>query len=115
MVEHRNGHKPWVVVVYHDYGGKRFPFVCDDIHADFRRIIQIIKPDLVMMMEAYFDESGTHAGSPSMCIAGYLFAADQVLHLDREWSEVLSDYGIQFLPYCGLRSQALVNFREAFS
>jgi hypothetical protein len=27
------------------------------------------------MMEAYFDESGTHAGSPVMCVSGYLLNA----------------------------------------
>src|ERR1035438_3878625 len=47
-----------------------------------------------MMMEAYFDESGTHAGSPVMCVAGYLLSAEQALHLDREWAETLTEFGV---------------------
>jgi hypothetical protein len=45
-------------------------------------------------MEAYFDESGTDAASPVMCIAGYLFKAEQARHLEREWAEVLSEFGV---------------------
>src|SRR5580704_8258852 len=47
-----------------------------------------------MTMEAYFDESGTHQGSPVMCVAGYLFAAEQALHLSREWGETLDEFGV---------------------
>jgi hypothetical protein len=47
-----------------------------------------------MMMEAYFDESGTHANSPVMCVAGYLFTEEQALHLDREWAETLTEFGL---------------------
>lgn len=46
------------------------------------------------MMQAYFDESGTHHGSPVVCVAGYLFSEQQALHIDREWAEALRDFGI---------------------
>lgn len=46
------------------------------------------------MLEAYFDESGTHEGSPVMCVAGYLFKTEQVIHLDREWLEALDQFGL---------------------
>jgi Protein of unknown function (DUF3800) len=60
----------------------------------FGRLLQILKPDIVMMMEAYFDESGTHDGSPVVCVAGYLFDSEQAFHLDREWVEVLKEFGL---------------------
>jgi hypothetical protein len=47
-----------------------------------------------MMMEAYFDESGTHQGSPVICVAGYLLTAEQALRLDLEWAELMSDFGL---------------------
>src|SRR5437879_4093204 len=46
------------------------------------------------MMEAYFDESGTHAKSPVVCVAGYLFKQEQASHLNREWSEALRRFGV---------------------
>lgn len=47
-------------------------------------------------MEAYFDESGTHNGSPIMCVAGYLFSPQQCRKFDQEWLEVLEEFN---LPY----------------
>jgi hypothetical protein len=47
-------------------------------------------------VEAYFDESGTHDGSPIMCVAGYLFSPDQRRRFDQEWLEVLQEFN---LPY----------------
>ena len=64
--------------------------MCDEIHKNFKRLIEILGAELLVMVEVYFDESGTHDGSPVMCIAGYVFSADQALHLDREWSSVLA-------------------------
>jgi len=46
------------------------------------------------MLEAYFDESGTHRGSPVMCVAGYLFDSDQAFRLDQEWGATLADFGL---------------------
>jgi hypothetical protein len=46
------------------------------------------------MIEAYFDESGTHVGSPVMCVAGYLFTAGQARQLDLEWADALRQAGI---------------------
>jgi hypothetical protein len=60
-----------------------------------RQTFEILKPDLAaMMMKAYFDESGTHDGSPVMCVAGYLLSAEQAVHLDREWAEALAESGV---------------------
>ena len=57
-------------------------------------LISMAEPDFVMMMHAYFDESGTHASSPVTCVAGYLFESNQALHLDREWREILGKFGL---------------------
>jgi len=81
-----------VVVVYH--GGNGRADVCDEIHRNLKRLIQILGPDFIVMMEAYFDESGTHEGSPVMCVVGYLFTAEQALHLDREWAATLDQFGL---------------------
>src|SRR5689334_5463867 len=45
-----------------------------------------------MNMMAYFDKSGTHDGSPVMCVAGYLLSAEQSFRLDREWAECLREF-----------------------
>jgi hypothetical protein len=68
--------------------------VCDEVHRNLERLIENLKPDIVMMMAAYFDESGTHAGSPVMWVAGYLFTAENALQLDREWAETLTEFGV---------------------
>lgn len=46
------------------------------------------------MMEAYFDESGTHDGSPVVCVAGYLLSTEQARHLNREWASTLAEFGV---------------------
>lgn len=35
------------------------------------------------------DESGSHDGAPKLCIAGFVFEADEAVKLDAEWREVL--------------------------
>jgi hypothetical protein len=48
------------------------------------------------MIEAYFDESGTHHGSPLMCVAGYLVSANQCRHFQAEWDSILSKHGVPY-------------------
>lgn len=48
------------------------------------------------LVEAYFDESGSHEGSKTLCVAGYLFEKGQVTRLSEEWAAVLDKYQ---LPY----------------
>jgi hypothetical protein len=47
-------------------------------------------------IECYFDESGSHDGSPVLCVAGYLFTCESRIRLDLEWKTVLERYR---LPY----------------
>lgn len=63
------------------------------------RLLDILLPDggyAVQMVEAYFDESGSHDGSPVLCVAGYVFEKESCSKLDAAWSEVLSKFA---LPY----------------
>ncbi|MGP0072180.1 MAG: DUF3800 domain-containing protein [Bryobacteraceae bacterium] len=68
----------------------------------FSRFVELLVPAngralfMVQAYEAYFDESGTHEGSPIMCVAGYMFSAEQSKHFYQEWDAVLKEYG---LPY----------------
>jgi hypothetical protein len=63
-------------------------------HKSFMRLLEILRPDHVMVMEAYFDESSTHDNSPVMCVAGYLLTADNAAHLSREWGRTLTEFGM---------------------
>ena len=48
----------------------------------------------VMLSEMYFDESGTHAGSPVMTLAGYMFKSDQSRRFSRDWQKCLDRLGL---------------------
>lgn len=62
------------------------------------RLLEILLPagGVVAVMEAYFDESGTHEGSPVMSIAGYLFDKDQCDRFKDSWAETLNRYGLSY-------------------
>src|SRR5579863_9828864 len=46
------------------------------------------------------DESGSHEGSPVLCLAGYVLNKQQMSDFDREWNEVLSWQELpHVLPY----------------
>lgn len=51
---------------------------------------------VVQIVHAFFDESGTHAGSPVLCVAGYVFSKRNARLLSREWEKVLRQFD---LPY----------------
>jgi len=48
------------------------------------------------VMEAYFDESGTHDGSPFVCVAGYLFEKGNADALDVSWRAMLQEKSLPF-------------------
>lgn len=63
------------------------------------RLLEILAPEpsaIVVMIEAYFDESGTHGGSPAMCVAGYIYDRKNSVQIDKKWKAVLDKYN---LPY----------------
>ena len=71
----------------------------DSNHEMLARLLEILAPaegDLVAFLECYFDESGSHDGSPVLSLGGYLFEKEQCKALDLAWKQVLDQYG---LPY----------------
>src|SRR5271166_6522584 len=48
------------------------------------------------MVEAYFDESGSHNGSPVLCVAGYIIEKGMCVILESEWGEMLAEFNLPF-------------------
>jgi hypothetical protein len=48
----------------------------------------------MILSEVYFDESGTHDGSPMMTMAGYLFKKEQARLFSRDWAKCLKRLGL---------------------
>lgn len=73
---------------------------------DLERFFEIVAPgsgDLVSMIEAYFDESGSGQGSGFFCVAGYVFDKVRCQKLDHDWKASLDPFG---LPYFRMSSCA---------
>jgi hypothetical protein len=73
--------------------------VSDSAHEVLTRMLEILAPggsDFVAFLECYFDESGSHDGSPVLCVAGYLFDQDQCKALDLKWKASLERYKLPF-------------------
>jgi hypothetical protein len=51
---------------------------------------------VVQFVHAYFDESGSHAGSPVLCVAGYAFQKRDARLLAKDWASVLNQYNLPF-------------------
>jgi Protein of unknown function (DUF3800) len=65
----------------------------------FVRLLQILLRNggyvvALAQAQAYFDESGTHDGSPFICIAGYVFESNNSVLLNIEWRKMLNRYGL---------------------
>ena len=45
-------------------------------------------------LQGYFDESGTHAGSPAIAVAGYISTVEQWSQFTVEWKEALGEFGM---------------------
>jgi hypothetical protein len=75
--------------VYHGYDGKGLM-----LHIG-SEIIDAVLPygGMALMLHAYFDESGTHYGSPRMCVAGYLIDSIQAKKMNDDWGDIQRRYG----------------------
>lgn len=51
---------------------------------------------LLPLINAYFDESGTHDDSPVMAVAGYLFSAENAAFFADRWTAILAQKEIPF-------------------
>ena len=50
----------------------------------------------VQLVEAYFDESGSHDGSPVLCVAGFIIEKEKCKRMDDDIAETLEKF---HLPY----------------
>ena len=50
------------------------------------------------MFNAYYDESGTHNGSPITVLGGFLGEAIQWAEFEREWRKVLVKHDLRYRP-----------------
>jgi hypothetical protein len=50
----------------------------------------------LVLLEAYFDESGDLESTGNFCIAGYLFKKEYALQMEGEWRAVLDRYGVEY-------------------
>ena len=63
---------------------------------------------LMAMMTAYIDESGIHAGSPAVVIAGYISTVEKWECFQRAWSAELKNAGVGYLhmnEFCHSRGE----------
>jgi hypothetical protein len=51
---------------------------------------------LVLALHAYFDDSGTHAESEVVTVAGYISSAEQWKVFEQEWGSALNEWGLEF-------------------
>ena len=65
----------------------------ESLQADFPRDLAQ-KDRLVLALHAYFDDSGTHAGSEAVTVAGYISTVEQWDMFTREWAAVLAEWGL---------------------
>lgn len=65
----------------------------------FVQLLSAVLPNggaLVVLAHVYFDESGTHDGSPVMTMAGYVMLSEQAQRFSRDWSKYLKKMNIPF-------------------
>jgi len=56
----------------------------------------------VLVLKAYFDDSGTHAGSPAVIWAGFMAHVDEWTDLEHEWSALLQREGLTHMHMADL-------------
>lgn len=63
----------------------------------FCSLIEVVLPLggwVAVLSHVYLDESGTHDGSPTMTMAGYLFREEQAKRFTRDWARDLKRIGL---------------------
>lgn len=65
------------------------------LHIAFpRRLAQ--RDRMMLTLQGYFDDSGTHRSSQAITLAGYISTAEQWACFDEEWSAALSEWNLGF-------------------
>src|SRR6267143_57130 len=78
----------------------------------FERLLNAVLPNggiLVSLAEVYIDESGSHNGSPLLCLAGYIFLDRHARRYSRQLRQLLVGKN---LPY--FRMSACAHGNEPF-
>jgi hypothetical protein len=63
------------------------------------RLLNVVLPaggNVVLLHEAYFDESGTHENSPVLCVGGYIIEKEACERLDDSWLQMLNKFNLPF-------------------
>jgi hypothetical protein len=83
------------------------------VEEDYQRCILddllYIFPGPYVMLSAYLDESGTHDGSPVMCVAGLLYDREGAVGLDSAWKEALEQAKV-----CYFHAKEFAHFQGEF-
>lgn len=58
--------------------------------ADWLKVIFFGREGWLMVLDGFFDETGTHKGSPVTCVGGYLFTPEQAVTLSQKWTAALN-------------------------
>ncbi len=67
--------------------------------APFVRFLDVLLPDggyVVVEVESYFDESGSHDDSALLCVAGYIIEKNAAIKLTDAWRAVLTEHKIPY-------------------
>jgi hypothetical protein len=66
----------------------------DEISYHWENLCRIVLGEhgIVGILNAYFDESDTHHGSPAMSVAGFLFDSSASQACEKEWAAALHDF-----------------------
>ena len=62
----------------------------------------------VLTIAGYFDESGTHSGSDTVAVAGYLAVPAAWEHFEQEWRVALADFGLDAFHMTDFANRAQV-------
>ncbi len=66
---------------------------------------------IVVALDIYLDESGTHNGSDTVVVGGFISTADRWLKFEAEWRRALDDFGIDMFRMSKFANRADV-FRD---
>src|ERR1039457_4022634 len=59
----------------------------------------------LFVLSAYFDDSGTHIGSSNVTVGGFVADVAQWAEFERDWGNMLSDYGLEFFRMADYESR----------
>jgi hypothetical protein len=66
------------------------------VHDVADSIFPVRQKNRAIMLVGYFDESGTHANSSAVFVAGYVASVEQWTTFEREWRSVWEECGIAY-------------------